>query len=287
MSVLRGVLPTDGFTIVPNAWLRDPALSAKAKGILCYLASHREGYELSFAQMCREMRDGESALRSGCEELEAAGYLTRARNREESGRLGGYEWVLGESAAQAQTGFSSLDNQALKTTPPKKTTQEKTTKSPSASPRGTRLPDDFKPSPEMISWARDNAPGVGWREHEKFMDYWRAAPGQRGVKQDWIATWRNWMRKAADDRAGAARPVSGPPRLFEELREDRAKEQRTAAQVADQLIAEDPTLSVAEALETARKLLTLNQPAGKSLSGGAPTGYIDGEVIDVGREVTE
>ena len=34
------------------------------------------------------------------------------------------------------------------------------------------------------------------REHEKFRDYWIGAPGTKGVKADWQATWRNWCRRA-------------------------------------------------------------------------------------------
>jgi hypothetical protein len=28
-----------------------------------------------------------------------------------------------------------------------------------------------------------------------FRDYWIAQPGQKGVKTDWTATWRNWVRR--------------------------------------------------------------------------------------------
>lgn len=28
-----------------------------------------------------------------------------------------------------------------------------------------------------------------------FRDYWIAKPGQSGVKTDWEATWRNWVRR--------------------------------------------------------------------------------------------
>lgn len=35
-------------------------------------------------------------------------------------------------------------------------------------------------------------------EMQKFCDYWNATPGQRGVKLDWPATWRNWMRKVKE-----------------------------------------------------------------------------------------
>jgi hypothetical protein len=31
----------------------------------------------------------------------------------------------------------------------------------------------------------------------EFLDYWIAQPGQRGVKTDWPATWRNWVRRQA------------------------------------------------------------------------------------------
>jgi hypothetical protein len=65
--------------------------------------------------------------------------------------------------------------------------------------RGTRLPDIFPVTDEMREWARKNAPDVAPTEHEKFCDYWRGVAGQRGVKLDWIATWRNWMRRAQDD----------------------------------------------------------------------------------------
>ncbi len=41
---------------------------------------------------------------------------------------------------------------------------------------------------------------INW-EWEKFRDWWAAASGQKGVKADWAATWRNWMRKKHEDKA--------------------------------------------------------------------------------------
>ena len=35
-------------------------------------------------------------------------------------------------------------------------------------------------------------------ELEKFRDWARSAPGQKGVKADWDATWRNWMRRVRE-----------------------------------------------------------------------------------------
>jgi len=56
---------------------------------------------------------------------------------------------------------------------------------------------------------RHEAPLVDLRaEHLVFVDYWIAQPGQRGVKLDWEATWRNWMRRKQSDRvAGKLTPT--------------------------------------------------------------------------------
>lgn len=77
--------------------------------------------------------------------------------------------------------------------------------------RGTRLPADFTVSDEMKTWARENAPLAGIRDHEMFVDHWRAQTGQRAVKRDWEATWRNWMRRCQDNREhrGGRPPAAG------------------------------------------------------------------------------
>lgn len=67
--------------------------------------------------------------------------------------------------------------------------------------RGCRLPDGWKPPEEEKNFAIDLLGLDGARlEFEKFRDYWRSQPGARGIKSDWSATWRNWCRRAVDDR---------------------------------------------------------------------------------------
>jgi hypothetical protein len=36
----------------------------------------------------------------------------------------------------------------------------------------------------------------GRLEAEKFADYWASQPGRHGLKADWHATWRNWVRNS-------------------------------------------------------------------------------------------
>lgn len=69
--------------------------------------------------------------------------------------------------------------------------------------KATRLPDDFQPTEEMRNWFvaenLHNAIPDPRTEHATFCDYWRAKAGAGARKVDWPATWRNWMRRAAND----------------------------------------------------------------------------------------
>lgn len=70
--------------------------------------------------------------------------------------------------------------------------------------RGTRIPEDWVLPDEWKAWAISQGANAKL-EGEKFYDYWIAKPGQGGVKLDWAATWRNWIRNST----GRAAPKSG------------------------------------------------------------------------------
>lgn len=95
MAVIRTPLPHASFTMLRNCWLRDARISLKAKGLLGYLMSHAEGYKISQAQIVRESDDGREAVRSGLDELEGAGYLTRTRTRS-AGRYAEDDYALAD-----------------------------------------------------------------------------------------------------------------------------------------------------------------------------------------------
>jgi uncharacterized protein YdaU (DUF1376 family) len=79
--------------------------------------------------------------------------------------------------------------------------------------RGSRLPDDWEP--DELPLSIHPPPGLVEAEADKFRDYWTAQPGQKGVKLDWQATWRNWMRKAMEQnnaqRMGTGNGSSSQP----------------------------------------------------------------------------
>ncbi len=71
-----------------------------------------------------------------------------------------------------------------------------------------KLPDGFTVTPDMIVWAREHTPLVGQRDTDAFKDHWR---GNGEVKADWVAAWRNWMRKAQTDAERYRSRASPPP----------------------------------------------------------------------------
>jgi uncharacterized protein YdaU (DUF1376 family) len=61
--------------------------------------------------------------------------------------------------------------------------------------RGSRLPSEWFVPKEMAEWATKERPDIDvYYVAMQFKDYWISQPGQKGVKLDWDATWRNWIR---------------------------------------------------------------------------------------------
>ena len=60
---------------------------------------------------------------------------------------------------------------------------------------GSRLAQDFILPDDWEYWANKQRPDLNAKlVADQFKDYWIAQPGQKGVKLDWEATWRNWVR---------------------------------------------------------------------------------------------
>lgn len=62
--------------------------------------------------------------------------------------------------------------------------------------KATRLSSDWEPTQEMIDYCRTQRPELDPAVvTENFRDYFLSAPGVKGLKNDWLATWRNWVRR--------------------------------------------------------------------------------------------
>ena len=73
---------------------------------------------------------------------------------------------------------------------------------PSGHPKkGTRLDPNWTPTDDLFAFAGSLALNRAdvLDQADRFRDYWTAKSGALGTKLDWPATFRNWLRKAADD----------------------------------------------------------------------------------------
>jgi hypothetical protein len=75
------------------------------------------------------------------------------------------------------------------------------------SDRGTRIPEPFVVTEVMRQWAASKGLTVDLAEAtEEFVRYWRATPGQRGRKCDWVGTWQNRMIEVQGRTKRSAQP---------------------------------------------------------------------------------
>jgi hypothetical protein len=77
------------YVIINKAAMENPALSFKAKGILAYLMSRPDGWEVSVADLVNRGIDGKASIRAGLQELEEAGHMRRYASRKQ-GRITGW-----------------------------------------------------------------------------------------------------------------------------------------------------------------------------------------------------
>lgn len=108
-----------------------------------------------------------------------------------------------ESVTEVATGSNRTDqtrtDQREERTPLSGGSAQRPAAPPPRPPNGSRLPQDWQPD-------EPGCDGATARTLERFRDYWTAQAGAKGRKSDWQATWRNWCRRDAEERASKPRP---------------------------------------------------------------------------------
>ena len=93
MAVFR-IEKTRDYTVMSNYHLRDMSLSLKAKGLLSLMLSLPENWDYTMKGLACICKDGIDSISGGIRELEAHGYLVRARVRSANGQLGSIEYTI-------------------------------------------------------------------------------------------------------------------------------------------------------------------------------------------------
>jgi len=124
-------------------------------------------------------------------------YHAMAEKNRANGRLGGRKKNL--VGNQLET-HSEPIAKATKNYKPETNNQEPKVKTQ----RGSRLPTDWNLPDVWKEWAEKERPDLNAKSvADSFKDFWIAKPGAGGVKLDWGATWRNWVRSQSAPKAFA------------------------------------------------------------------------------------
>ena len=150
------------------------------------------------------MRDHEVEVKAVLEEffeLTDDGWVSRRADREIEHYKAKREQAsrAGKASAERRSHARSTDVQLTNNQEP--ITREKQS-------RGTRLSQDWKPSEEDIAFCKSERPDLNPKAvADRFKDFWIAQPGTKGVKLDWVATWRNWVRNEKSVNAAPVQPT--------------------------------------------------------------------------------
>lgn len=176
------------------------AIPSTEKMVLMCLADYAnddgENCWPAISTIARKCSKGERTIQGAIKWLAAEGYLIA---QERPGRSTAYHLNPRKICTPA------------KSAPPQKTAQTPADSAPKP-PRTTntntrgagamRLPPDWQPKPLPADVAEGVAcwkAGAIEREMARFRDWAASAPGSKGVKSDWDATWRNWLRRKIDE----------------------------------------------------------------------------------------
>jgi uncharacterized protein YdaU (DUF1376 family) len=119
-------------------------------------------------------------------EVEIKDYAEQAEKNKNNGKLGG-------RPKKTQSVISGLPDESQNNPNHKPLTINH--KPIEKNKRGSRLSPDLSFPDEWFDFLVKERPELNAQQtFAKFMDYWIAQAGQKGVKLDWFATWRNWVR---------------------------------------------------------------------------------------------
>ena len=212
-----------------RAYMTLPTASKALAPLLWLLASEsKDGtFDASIDELVFRLRMPESDIKTGLKHLIDKGFFVDDSN------------VL---ADRYQDAIPETETET------ERESETKTEKSRTAT-RGSRLPANWVPNKELAEWSKAERPDLDLRKVlEEFRDYWTSVAGSKGVKLDWDATWRNWVRKQtapkqsfAQQAADVARTTVPPPpnqdAALKQIMEDRKKAVPMSANIKEMIAA--------------------------------------------------
>lgn len=86
----------NNFTTVNNDYLQDINLSWKAKGLITYIMSLPDDWQLNISDLKNRSKDGRDSTANGVNELIESGYCFRVKKRNTGGMFVGYDYTVSD-----------------------------------------------------------------------------------------------------------------------------------------------------------------------------------------------
>ena len=113
MATFRTIKESGNFVTVHKNFIHDNNITFKAKGILLYLLSRPDDWQIYESEILKHTNDGKDSLKSGIRELEKIGYVERIRKRDDKGHLNGYEYLVYEHPVQNGKSYVGKSNNGI------------------------------------------------------------------------------------------------------------------------------------------------------------------------------
>ena len=116
MPILR-VEKNRNYSVISNVHLQDDSLSWKAKGLLSYLLSLPDDWQIYLEHLKNQSTDGRDSTRTGIKELLEKGYIERDFTRNEAGQIIGRDYIVLEkpTSDSPTSDYPTLDTPTLDT----------------------------------------------------------------------------------------------------------------------------------------------------------------------------
>jgi hypothetical protein len=207
----------ENYTCISNDVFRSD-LSLKARGMLCTMLSLPDDWEFSENGLQAILKDGQTSVRSAIKELESAGFLSRTRERDESGRIGRCVWIVCDYPRFENPNLvnSNLGNE------PQLSTKESSTNRPNTKESKIETRHKFGEYQNVLLTDSDmqklkaEFPNDWERRIERLSAY-MASTG-KGYKNH-PATIRNWARR--DEEKNASKVPSRNESRYEKTEEEK------------------------------------------------------------------
>ena len=211
----------ENYTCISNDVFRSE-LSLKACGMLCTMLSLPDDWEFSENGLQAILRDGQTSIRSAIKELEGSGFLSRTRERDESGRMGKCVWIVCDYPRFENPNLvnSNLGNEPQLSTKESSTNESTTKESKKETRHKFGEYQNVLLSDSDIEKLQAEFP-TDWEQRIERLSYYMES---KGVSyKNHLATIRNWARR--DEKNNASKvPSSNEPR-YEKTEEEKQDEE--------------------------------------------------------------